>query len=241
MAKGTRQTPSTQTIAQLLYSQGFGSRRTCAALCLQGHVMLAGQLISDPQTWVETCEGLVYCVDQQNWPYHHHAYIALNKPAGYECSQKPSHYPSIYSLLPAPLLNRGIQAAGRLDADTTGLLLLSDDGQFIHKTISGKRHIPKIYEVTTKHPISASMVEQLLGGVQLHDEPAPIAASACEVHDTHQMQLTITTGKYHQVKRMVAAASNRVEKLHRICVGQYTLPENLATGQWTWVTPEQVL
>ncbi|MGL4668430.1 MAG: 16S rRNA pseudouridine(516) synthase, partial [Saezia sp.] len=186
-------------------------------------------------------EGALFTVDGKSWPYYRQAYIALHKPVGYECSQKPSAYPSVYMLLPSPLRNRGVQAAGRLDADTTGLLLFSDDGQFIHRAISGKREIPKVYRVVTKHEISAELIEKLLSGVQLDDEPAPIAAAACEQLDVSTLLLTITTGKYHQVKRMIAAAGNRVEGLHREAVGKLALPETLKVGEWCWVRPEEVL
>ena len=224
----------------MLFSQGFGSRHECRGLCLQGRVALEQQTIIDPEMLLDLHEGLLFHVDGQPWSYHAQAYIALHKPAGYECSQKPSHHPSIYTLLPAPLRRRGVQAAGRLDADTTGLLLLSDDGQFIHKAISGKRHLPKTYLVTTKHPVSDTICQQLLRGVQLDDESAPIAAAACELQHEHQLLLTITTGKYHQVKRMIAAAGNRVTELHRPAVGHFELPPHLKPGAWMWITPEQV-
>ena len=104
------------------------------------------------------------------WAYHEKAYLMLHKPAGTECSQKPSTYPSIYTLLPSPLRLRpnkgavqGVQAIGRLDQDTTGLLLLTDDGQFIHRMGSPKHHVPKVYEVTTKHPVDDAQVAQAAG------------------------------------------------------------------------------
>ena len=92
------------------------------------------------------------------WPYHERALILLNKPAGYECSQKPKHHPSVMSLLPAPLRQRGVQPVGRLDADTTGLLLLTDDGALIHRWTSPKRHVPKVYEVGTAAPVTADQI-----------------------------------------------------------------------------------
>ncbi len=111
----------------------------------------------------------------------------LHKPAGTECSQKPSTYPSIYTLLPSPLRLRpnkgavqGVQAIGRLDQDTTGLLLLTDDGQFIHRMGSPKHHVPKVYEVTTKHPVDEAQIDRLLAGVVLDDDPKPVRAAACE-------------------------------------------------------------
>lgn len=242
MAKNKRKKEPLLTVERLLYSQGFGSRHECRALSLQGRVSVDGTRQVDPDAELSFFEeGMYFTVDEQSWPYQPQAYIALNKPADYECSQKPSTYPSVYTLLPAQLRTRGVQAAGRLDADTTGLLLFSDDGQFIHKAISGKRETPKVYRITTKHEITSKLIEKLLTGVKLDDEPEPITAAACEQQDTNTLMLTITTGKYHQVKRMIAAAGNRVEALHRETVGKLTLPDTLKIGEWMWVTPEQVL
>ena len=174
--------------------------------------------------------------------YHERAYVMLHKPAGTECSQKPSTWPSIYTLLPAPLRQRpqkgavqGVQAVGRLDQDTTGLLLLTDDGQFIHRMGSPRHHVPKVYEVTVKHPLDDAQVQRLLQGVVLDDDPAPVAAAACEAVSPLHLRLTLTEGKYHQVKRMVAAVGNRVEALHRSRMGDLELPAELVPGQWRWL------
>ncbi len=160
---------------------------------------------------------------------------------------KPSTYPSIYTLLPSPLRLRpnksavqGVQAIGRLDQDTTGLLLLTDDGQFIHRMGSPKHHVPKVYEVTTKHAVDSAQLARLLAGVVLDDDPKPVRAAACEAVDTHHVRLTLTEGKYHQVKRMLAAVGNRVEALHRSQMGSLAIPADMAPGQWRWLTTEEV-
>jgi len=119
-------------------------------------------------------------------------------------------------------------------------LLLTDDGKFIHRMSSPKHHMPKVYEVTTKHEITAQQVEKLLSGVVLDDSPKPVQAAACEkVSDTH-LKLTLTEGKYHQVKRMLAAVGNRVEGLHRSAIGNLQLPADLAPGQWRWILPSEL-
>ena len=173
-------------IEEILYTQGFGTRRVCAGLVQQGLVRVAGAVVTDPATEFET-EGLRFTVQGTEWAYHEKAYLMLHKPAGTECSQKPSTYPSIYTLLPSPLRLRpnkgavqGVQAIGRLDQDTTGLLLLTDDGQFIHRMGSPKHHVPKVYEVGTKHAIDDTQVARLLAGVVLDDDPKPVRAAACE-------------------------------------------------------------
>ena len=228
------------TLAQVLFSQGFGTRRECEGLIAAGFVSLAGQVCDDPWHEVDT-EGLEFGVQGQRWPYREKALVMLHKPAGYECSQKPKHHPSVMSLLPAPLRVRGVQPVGRLDEDTTGLLLLTDDGALIHRWTSPKRHLPKVYEVTTKHPVDDAQLAALRAGVVLDDDPAPVRAAACEAAGERHLRLTLTEGKYHQVKRMVAAAGNRVEALHRSAFGALRLPADLAPGQWRWLSgPEAV-
>ncbi|MEH3086962.1 MAG: 16S rRNA pseudouridine(516) synthase [Xylophilus ampelinus] len=247
-------------IQDILYAQGFGTRRVCAGLVQQGWVQVreAAADAGAADGWrpcaaahedVET-DGLLLRVQGVEWEYHAQAYLMLHKPAGTECSQKPSTYPSIYTLLPAPLRQRpskhaiqGVQAVGRLDQDTTGLLLLSDDGQFIHRMSSPKKHVPKVYEIGAKHPVDARQVACLLEGVVLDDDPKPVRAAACErVEDpaapgeTRHLRMTLTDGKYHQVKRMLAAVGNRVETLHRSRIGGLVL-DGLAPGQWRWLRP----
>ncbi len=233
-------------LQEILFSQGFGTRRICAGMIQQGLVSVQGQPCDDPFADFEP-EGLRFTVQGVDWPYQAKAYLMLHKPAGTECSQKPSTYPSIYTLLPAPLRQRpnkgavqGVQAIGRLDQDTTGLLLLTDDGAFIHKMSSPRHHVPKVYEVVTRHPVTPAQVDRLLAGVVLDDDPRPVRAAACEASGECALRLTLTEGKYHQVKRMVAAVGNRVEGLHRSRIGGLALPADLAPGQWRWLGPEDL-
>lgn len=233
-------------LQQILFSQGFGTRRQCDALIDCGAVSAAGQVLRSANADIAT-DGLVLTIGGEHWPFHERAYVMLHKPAGYECSHEPKHWPSVYELLPLPLRQRptksavnGVQAVGRLDQDTTGLLILSDDGQFIHRMASPKHHVPKVYEVTTKHAVTEADVDALLHGVVLNDDPAPVAAAACErVTPTH-LRLTLTEGKYHQVKRMIAAVGNRVEALHRAQMGGLVLNPVLMPGQWRWLTADDL-
>ena len=133
-----------------------------------------------------------------------------------------------------------MQCIGRFDEDTTGLILISDDGQFIHKMSSPKHKVPKIYEVTCKHAVTEDQIAHILKGVKLIDEDAPIAALACERLSENVIHMTLSEGKYHQVKRMVAAISNRVEGLKRIQIGQLKLPKDLKAGEWRWLTDEDI-
>ena len=243
-------------LQDVLYSQGFGTRRVCAGLVQKGWVAVHDahsatvQTCTDPAAEVPT-DGLRFQVQGVDWAYHAKAYLMLHKPAQSECSQKPSTYPSIYTLLPSPLRLRpqksavqGVQAVGRLDQDTTGLLLLSDDGQFIHRMGSPKTHLPKVYEVHVKHRLDERQLQRLCDGVVLDDDPRPVRAAACSMVDMDgerlHLRLTLTEGKYHQVKRMVAAVGNRVEGLHRSRIGALELPTDLLPGQWRWLSQQDL-
>jgi 16S rRNA pseudouridine516 synthase len=221
-------------LSQVLFSQGFGARRECEGLILGGHVTLDGAVCDDPFLEVDTA-GLSFGVRGELWPYRAKALVLLHKPTGYECSQKPKHHPSVMSLLPLPLRVRGLQPVGRLDEDTTGLLLMTDDGALIHRLTSPKKHVPKVYEIETVDPVTERQVDALRHGVILHDDPLPVRAAACEQIGPKALRLTLLEGKYHQVKRMVAAAGNTVTALHRSAYGVLTLPPDLAPGQWRWL------
>jgi 16S rRNA pseudouridine516 synthase len=219
----------------LLFSQGFGTRRACAGLVAAGQVRVAGQVVTDPALDLDP-EGLQFEVEDQAWTWYATALVLLHKPAGYECSQKPKHHPSVMLLLPAPLRQRGVQPVGRLDQDTTGLLLLTDDGTLIHRLTSPKHHVPKVYEVQTARPVEAAQVQRLLDGVVLDDDPKPVRAEGCEATGERSLRLTLVQGKYHQVKRMVAAVGNHCEGLHRSAFGALTLADGPAPGQWRFIT-----
>ena len=224
---------------RLLQSQGFGSRKACRERVRAGRVRVNGAPCTDPDQAFDPT-GLELEVDGATWGYRDKAYLALHKPAGYECSRQARDHPSVFGLLPAPLVERGVQCVGRLDQDTTGLLLLSDDGAFIHHHTSPRRLVGKTYRVACKHPVDDALVAKLLAGVLLRDETAPLAARACHRLSEFELELAIAEGKYHQVKRMVAAAGNRVEALHRVAVGELVLPDDLPVGRWKWLEPAEL-
>jgi 16S rRNA pseudouridine516 synthase len=237
-----RQRLAKMKLEQVLFSQGFGSRKLCRLLIAQGEVEVDGHICDDVASDWDVQPNLVagkvfeFVVQGVRWHYYAKAYLMLHKPAGYECSQKPKSHPSVYTLLPAPLRTREVQAVGRLDQDTTGMLLFSDDGQFIHRMTSPKHEVPKIYEVATAESVTDEQMAQLRAGVVLDDDPKPVCALAADRTINGTILLTLTSGKYHQVKRMLAAVENHVEKLSRIQIGQLRMPAELAHGQWRWLT-----
>lgn len=228
------------TLDRILQSQGLGTRKYCRELIEDGEVAIAGEVVTNYKTAIET-ENLHFTLFDEEWTYYEHVYIAINKPVNIECSRKPSHHPGVLTILPEEFTWRDVQPVGRLDHDTTGMLLLSDDGAFIHAQSSPKRHVPKLYLATTHDPVTPELVEQLLGGVQLHDEPAPLAATSCRAVGDNQIEIVLEQGKYHQVKRMLAAAGNHCSALQRIAIGTLTLEAlDLEEGEWCYLDAAQL-
>ena len=228
------------TLDRILQSQGFGSRKYCRDLIAGGEVAVDGVVMTDYRTEFLP-EGMCLTVFGDDWEYREHVYIALHKPPDVECSRKPSHRPGVLTLLPEQFTWRDVQPVGRLDHDTTGLLLMSDDGPFIHAQSSPKRHVPKLYRARTQEPVSEALVAQLLAGVKLHDEPEPLHALRCQQVDTHAIEIVLEQGKYHQVKRMLAAAGNHCVALERTAIGALTLASlGLEQGEWCFLTREQL-
>jgi len=227
------------TLDRILQSQGFGSRKGCRALIREGAVAIGGETVTSFDTPLDP-EGFDFSVHGEPWSYHEHLYLALNKPPNYECSRKPSHHPGVLSLLPEQFAWRETQPVGRLDHDTTGLLLLSDDGAFIHAHTSPKRQVEKTYIATVQDAVTEGLVAQMLGGVQLDDEPAPLHAQVCRKFDAHKLEIVLKQGKYHQVKRMLAAAGNHCTALQRTSIGGLALDAlGLAEGEWRHLDPAQ--
>ena len=227
------------SLDRILQSQGVGTRKWCRQLIEEGEVQIGGEIVRDPRASFDT-DDLQFTLFDEIWSFHAHVYIALNKPGNIECSRKPSHHPGVMSLLPEQFSWRDVQAIGRLDHDTTGLLLLTDDGAFNHAMSSPKRHIPKTYLATTHEPVTAGLIDKLLSGVKLHDEPAPLAATMCRQVAEFQLEIILEQGKYHQVKRMLAAADNHCSALERIAIGELMLSSlQLALGEWCLLNHEQ--
>jgi 16S rRNA pseudouridine516 synthase len=227
-------------LERILSKQGFGTRKLCRIMILNEEITINGTMCDDPDAEFDL-ENLTFTVRGENWDYREKSYLMMHKPSNYECSHKTQHHPTIYSLLPHPLVVRDVQCIGRLDEDTTGLILISDDGQFIHKMSSPKHKVPKVYEVLCKHPVSQANIHALLSGVQLIDETETIAALDVKQISENVIHMTLSEGKYHQVKRMVAAISNRVEGLKRIQIGQLKLPDDLKLGEWRWLSEDDMM
>ena len=236
----TAPTTKPLTLDRLLQSQGYGTRRWCQEMIAAGTLEMDGETITDYRHKVRP-EAHQYRVEGQPMTWRAQVYLALYKPAGYECSRKASHHPGIHTLLPEQMTWREVQPVGRLDHDTTGLLLLSDDGAFIHRQASPRHHVSKVYLATTQEAVTPALVALLLNGVKLHDEPAPLAARSCRQVGSHQVEMVLAEGKYHQVKRMLAAAGNHCTALIRTRIGGLTLDSlGLEPGGWCHLDAAQL-
>jgi len=226
-------------LAAILVGQGFGTRKECVRMIRAGLVEV-GTLERGEIRWRKgeapdeliTLSDLHLRISGIAVPYREQLHIAFNKPTDTECSHSSSHHKSVFAFFPEPFLKRGLEIVGRLDADTTGLLLLSDSGQFNHFLTSPRRHVPKTYRVGTKHPITQEQKARLESGVELRNEDCVTLPAKVVVLGDRVCDMTIEEGKYHQVKRMFAAVGNRVECIHRIAIGSLRLDETLGVGEW---------
>lgn len=225
-------------LVKILQSQGFGSRSQCSRLISESGVVIAGTRYHDAKEPVET-NDLEFEVAGVKDVFREHVYLAMNKPAGFECSHSPQHHESVFSLLPERLLNRKVQCVGRLDVATEGLLLFTDDGQFSHRITSPRSRVSKTYLARLRHPVSPDQVERLGEGVELNQETGLFhAVDICRL-DEHLVRLSVERGCYHQVRRMFAAVSNRVESLRRERIGGLELP-GLGEGEWCFLGPREL-
>ena len=226
-------------LEKILQSQGYGSRKWCRERREGGDFRVDGQVFTDPKFQIDP-SAHAFTVYEETFHYHEHVYLVLNKPSGYECSRSPTRHPGVLVLLSDAMRRREVQPVGRLDHDTTGLLLLSDDGGFIHRQSSPKYHVPKTYWAHTSEIVSEGDAEQLKQGVRLNDEPQPIAALSSKVIAPQTLEIVLSEGKYHQVKRMIAAIGHHCARLERVAIGKLTLSSlTLPEGSWRHLSEEE--
>ncbi|MFC6166782.1 pseudouridine synthase [Acinetobacter terrestris] len=225
-------------LEKMLQSQGFGSRKHCQQLIKNGAIAIQGEVITNAKHKLDL-NHLSFSVYGEHFEYREKVYIALNKPQDYECSHQATHHFSVFDLFDDVLMNRGLQCVGRLDQDTSGLLLLTDDGQFLQALTHPKKHVAKVYRMQTADSVTEQQIQQLQQGVELRNESGVFAATDVIQLSENELQLTIHQGVYHQVKRMLAAVGNKVERLHRQQIGALALPE-LEQGKWIYLDEQQV-
>lgn len=209
-----------------------------------GKALRAGQVSVNGETEKNTARKISeqdqICFDGQPLAWTQPGqYFMLYKPQQCVCSHDDGDYPTVFQFFDYPLSSK-LHCAGRLDADTTGLVLLTDDGQWSHRITSPKHHCEKTYLVTLADPVEDFYAEQLAEGLLLRGEKTPTKPAVLEVLDDYNVNLTISEGRYHQVKRMFAALGNKVVALHRWRVGHVILDDNLAEGELRALTEEEI-
>jgi 16S rRNA pseudouridine516 synthase len=221
---------------RLLANLGYGSRKDVQALIAGGKVVLDGKILKDVGTKVAVTPDLPDRMTIRSRPVDPPAPLVLimHKPLGVVCSHKEDGE-RIYDLLPKrwQIRDPGLSTVGRLDKDTSGLILITDDGDYLHRVISPKRHVPKTYLATLDRPLNGSEGALFAAGeLMLEGEEKPLLPAELDVVDPLHARLTITEGRYHQVRRMFAAAGNHVNALHRERIGGLVLPVDLEPGQY---------
>ncbi len=235
---------ATVRLDRLLANLGYGTRREVQALARAGRVTLDDAPVLDPELRLFAGQDLAQRmrVNGARLDPPPGMALMLHKPVGVTCSHKEAG-PLVYDLLPQRWRARepAISTVGRLDKDTSGLLLLTDDGALLHKIISPRRHVAKHYLATLARPLRGDEAERFASGaLMLEGEDKPLAPAVLEPLSALTAGLTITEGRYHQVRRMFAAVGNHVEALHRDRIGALTLPADLEPGGFRLMTPDQI-
>jgi 16S rRNA pseudouridine516 synthase len=229
---------------RLLANLGYGARREVQQLIFAGRVKLDGEIVADEDQRIALTPDLPQRLTVGGQPLDPPPgmVVMLNKPVGVTCSHKEAG-PLVYDLFPPRWLRRNpaLSSVGRLDKDTSGLLLFTDDGALLHRIISPKHHVAKRYEATLARPLEGGEGAVFAsGGLQLEGEDKPLLPATLELLAPNRARLTIGEGRYHQVRRMFAAVGNHVEGLHRDRVGGLALPSDLAPGDHRVLTPPQI-
>lgn len=220
-------------------AENTGLTRSQAAKALKsGVVTVNGKIEKSGAAKISQADEIYYEDQKLEW-MEAGQYFMLYKPQGYICSHDDGEYPTVFQFFDYPLMTK-MHTAGRLDVDTTGLVLLTDDGKWSHRITSPKHHCEKTYLVTLADPVEDFYAEKLAEGILLRGEKEPTLPAKLEILDDYNVNLTISEGRYHQVKRMFAALGNKVEALHRWRIGDVILDETLAEGEFRPLTQTEI-
>ena len=230
-----------ERLDKILASQGTLSRRDVKEIMKKGRVSVNGTVVKDSSIKVDIYKDEV-CLDGEKIALKKHIYIMMNKPQGVVSASEGEKEETVVDLVPDEFYRKGLFPAGRLDKDTTGFVLITDDGDFAHKILSPKNHIFKTYLARLDHELSEFDIRMLENGITLGDGTILKEAKVeiVEQSDTPLVKIMICEGKYHQVKRMFAAAGNRVVALHRSKMGELELDSALNPGECREITPEEL-
>ena len=218
------------------------SRKDCKKILHAGEVTVNGEVVKDASLHIDEVDDDIEWAGEPLSVAMGNRYLLLYKPEGFECTLKPKEWPIVTDLIDVPQLG-SLRIAGRLDVNTTGALLLSDDGGFLHRVTSPKHHVAKVYELTLAEPMTetqqAFAIQELAKGIMLEDEYDKTKPAELSFSDATHAKLVLTEGKYHQVKRMMGYFGNKVIELHRASIGNITLA-GLEKGESRFLTAEEI-
>lgn len=226
-------------IDKLLSELGIASRKEAAKVAKSGGIIVDGAVVKDVSKHIDPDKSRVVYLGREV-TYQKFTYVMLNKPEGYVSATDDKSLPYVTELLPEELRRRELFPVGRLDRDTVGLMILTNNGVLAHSLLSPKHHVKKEYYFTAAEPVRSGAEEHFKNGVTLADgyecKPADLYLS----EDRREGRIVLTEGKYHQIKRMIAAQDNRVTSLERISFGGILLDRTLARGEWRYLTKEEI-
>ncbi len=226
-------------IDKFLSDAGVATRKESAKAAKCGGITLDGVVVKDPSKHIDPEKNTV-CFYGREIVYRKFTYVMLNKPEGYVSATDDKSLPYVTELLPDELRRQELFPVGRLDRDTVGLMILTNNGPLAHSLLSPKHHVAKVYRFTAAEPLISGAEEHFKNGVTLADGYECKSAILVLSEDRLSGEITLTEGKYHQIKRMIASTSNRVTSLERITFGGIALDKSLARGQWRFLTPEEI-
>ncbi len=234
----------TSRVDKLLSSMGYGSRNEIARMARAGGIILESAELRDATQRIPVTPDLPTRMEIDGEALDPVAgmVILLNKPLGMTCSHKEDGA-LVYDILPERWKQRkpAISTIGRLDKQTSGLLLLTDDGDLLHRVISPKRHVKKTYRAKLARPLDGTEGDLFASGhLMLESDNKPLAPAELDVVSETEALLIVTEGRYHQVRRMFAATGNHVEELHRERLGGLSLPDDMLPGQWKLLNEEEI-
>ena len=226
-----------ERLDKVISSQTNYSRRDVKELVRSKKVLVNGEIVKNSDIKVDSSVDSI-TINDELLVIKKNIYLMLNKPKGYVSATDDKRFPTVLDLVPEEYSHRDLFPAGRLDKDTTGLMIITDDGAFAHDILSPSKHISKTYKVTIDLQVTMEMVEGFKNGIKLND--GVCKPSTLEIIDEYTAIVILTEGRYHQIKRMFGCFGAKVVELERIAMGEFNLPSDLERGKCREFTQEEL-
>ena len=227
-----------ERLDKVIASQGEFSRKDVKKLISQKRVTVDGKLVLNSDIKIDS-ENSIITIDGKELNVKKYLYLILNKSKGYISATEDKKAATVLDLVPDELFRDDLFPAGRLDKDTTGLMIITNDGMLAHNILAPKKHVKKIYEVTIDIPVTEKMVKKFAEGIKLND--GECKPGRLEITGEYTCMVTISEGRYHQIKRMFGCLKAKVLELNRICIGNLQLPNDLKQGECRELTENELL